>query len=245
MRSDSRTNWKPRRIAPMKRSPGSTEGLVSRFHRYSTTPAKIEITKFRANGDRTKEREPVITPVKKPETPPVVDPANPGGPVIPPVGPPPSPKPETDKVLVATGYIAPGTEITNDLLAEKFAEIELPRGLADGAVNPKNYPGKFVKTGLTKGQWLTIEGIADASGKPVPRDQADQPKPDTTPQAGPPVVPVAPARKKYHDVSVHTASGTRVFRYEEVRPGEYRFLGEVSPGARTPDEQPKTNPKVD
>src|SRR5438067_7184612 len=53
--------------------------------------------------------------------------------------------------------------------------------------------------------------------------------------------PVAPQRRKYHDVFVHTASGTRVYRYEEVRPGDFRFVGEVAPGTPMPRSEEHTS----
>jgi hypothetical protein len=50
MRRDSRTYCQPRRIAPRKRSPGSTEGgRCGRFQRQSTTAQASERTKFIAN----------------------------------------------------------------------------------------------------------------------------------------------------------------------------------------------------
>jgi hypothetical protein len=49
MRCDSRTYCHPRRIAPMKRSPGSTEGFDSRFQRLTTIAATTETAKLRAN----------------------------------------------------------------------------------------------------------------------------------------------------------------------------------------------------
>jgi Flp pilus assembly protein CpaB len=199
--------------------------------------------------DSDPRRDQLATPKKDPVEQPAIPPVGPGVPPVGPGVPPVSPKPETDKVLVATAYIAPGTEITEDLLTDKFAEVELPRGLADGVVNPKNYPGKFIKNGLAKGQWLTIEGLTDSSGKRVERDAADLPKPDPTPVAGPPVIqpanPGTPVKRRYHDVFVHTASGTKVYRYEVLNGGEYRFVGEFAPGTPMPDDRPRTNSKVD
>ena len=48
MRLDSRTYCQPMRIAPMKRSPGSTEGEESRFQRLTTKAATTETRKLSA-----------------------------------------------------------------------------------------------------------------------------------------------------------------------------------------------------
>ena len=50
MRRDSRTYCQPRRIAPRKRSPGSTDGgFASRFHLSSTKPEPSDMKKLSAN----------------------------------------------------------------------------------------------------------------------------------------------------------------------------------------------------
>ena len=133
----------------------------------------------------------------------------------------------TDKVLVAAEDIAPGTEITPDL-AGKFEQKDLPKGLADGALDPKDLVGKVLRSGLGKGQWVTGSVLGENVPKPTPRD-------DGSPKAGTPEAavktPVAAAKRNYHDVNVHTQGGTKTFRYEEVKPGEWKLVGEVSPAA--------------
>ena len=49
--------------------------------------------------------------------------------------------------------------------------------------------------------------------------------------------------KKTRDVAIHTATGTKHFRYEEVAEGEWKLQGEVNP-----NQKPKSAPtpeKVD
>lgn len=148
------------------------------------------------------------------------------------------PEAEVEQVLVATEDIAPNTEITPDLIA-KFETKELPKGLADGAINPKDQIGKFLKTGLGKGQWITGSVVGEEVVKPTPRD-------DGSPKAGTPTAPVAPpvtVKRNFHDVNLVTATGRKTFRYEEVKPGEWKLIGEVSPSARTAEPAPAPTPE--
>ncbi|MBX9624121.1 MAG: Flp pilus assembly protein CpaB, partial [Gemmataceae bacterium] len=154
--------------------------------------------------------------------------------------PPPAPKPETVSVPVAAADLPAGTVVTADLLADPtaFAAKELPKEIAADAVTDFGpYLGQTLKTGLGKGQWATAGLIGPAETKPGAKDEFVPPKEEPKPE--PPVVkeapkptPKPPARRT-HDVSVHTPSGTHVFRYEEVRPGEWRLRGRV-PAAADP-----------
>jgi len=134
--------------------------------------------------------------------------------------------PETVKVRVATEDIKAGTEITADLLAEKFKDIELPKELAEGvfADNDKMM-GKFLKNGLGKGQWITRSLVGEQELKATPVDPFN-------PDKGGPVAegpkPEPAGKRKTHDVSIHTPSGTKTYRYEEVKPGEWKLTGEVT-----------------
>ena len=110
-----------------------------------------------------------------------------------------------------------------------------------GAVDPKKKVGLVVKTGIFKGQWMTDGGLGDGA-KVTVRDTVETAKagdpnpPVAAPKAQGPLIP--PARRRTHDIAIHTASGTRVFRYEEFRPGEWRLVGEVAPG--TPPARPRS-----
>jgi Flp pilus assembly protein CpaB len=192
-------------------------------------------------GDKNYDIDDVIKRLQDPTSPvevvpsatkdPVPEKKDPTTEVKPPVSP---AAPEVERVLVATEDIAPGTEITPDLLA-KFEAKDLPKGLADGALDPKERVGKVLRTGLGKGQWVTGSVIGEFVPKPTPQDNG-VPKAGTpeTPNTAPSVA-VTPAKRRYHDMTVHTANGTKMFRYEEVKPGEWRLVGEVRPGARTDD----------
>jgi hypothetical protein len=143
----------------------------------------------------------------------------------------PSVKRETVTVPYALADIKENTEITEDLIADAtvFGTREVPKELAEDAITDlKQFLGKVFKNGLGKGQWVTKGLVGKAEPKPAPRSEFTDPKPapqedQPTPAARPTVV------RKTHDVTMHTASGTKVFRYEEVAPGEWKYTGEVAP----------------
>ena len=147
-------------------------------------------------------------------------------------------KTEMVKVPAAIEEIAAGTQITGDLIAEKFKLIELPKDLAADAVTDLAALAgdKLVlRHGLGKGQWVTKSLFGSAEPKAPPRDEFSLPKPGPSDKT----VDV----KKTRDVAIHTATGTKHFRYEEVAAGEWKLQGEVNP-----NQKPKTAPtpeKVD
>jgi Flp pilus assembly protein CpaB len=147
--------------------------------------------------------------------------------------------PETVKVLVATKDIPAGTRITKDLAGD-MRLIDLPRSLADEAFGElsDDLLGKELVHGLAKNQWITGALVGDPTLKPRSErfeffPPKDEPRPE--PVAGDKV------RRNHHDVILHTASGSRVFRYEEFRPGEWKLVGEVSPTDRDP--RPQAGPE--
>jgi pilus assembly protein CpaB len=170
---------------------------------------------------------------------------NPDGDTV--VGPPKpestTPKTEIVKVPAAIEEIAADTQITADLIAEKFKVIELPKDLAMDAVTDLSALAadkQVLRTGLGKGQWVTKSLFGSAEPKAPPREEFTLPKPgpNETPKTN---------EKAIRDVSLHTASGTRIYRYQEAAPGEWKLLGEVNPNHK-PAEKPKTEPtpeKVD
>jgi pilus assembly protein CpaB len=151
-----------------------------------------------------------------------------------------APATETVQVPVATEEIAAGTELTADLIAAKFKPMALPTAIAEGAVTDlKTVLGKTLTSGLGKNQWLTMSRVGEQGVKPSPQT---------------PFVPekggVSPAPKRNtHDVVVHTSSGSKSFRYEEVRAGEWKLVGEVRTttnegGDDLPPPKPDTKPEA-
>ncbi len=156
-------------------------------------------------------------------------------------------KPETPKIeLVKVPYalvdIAPGTELTNDLISDPkvFGVREMPSQYAEDAVlDLTEHLTKVLKNGLGKGQWVTKSLVGDVSAKPSPQDAFN-------PSKGGPNAPLSLAKRKTHDIQIHTARGTQTFRYVEVEPGEWKLWGEVKPGQEQPaleEPAPKKQPE--
>jgi len=155
-----------------------------------------------------------------------------------------TPKAETVKVRVATEDIKAGTEVTKDLLAEKFKDIELPKELAEGVLADQDKVlGKFLKNGLGKGQWITRSLIGEQELKATPIDPFNPDKGGAVAE-GPKPEPVS-TKRKTHDVSIHTPSGTKTYRYEEVKPGEWKLTGEVTAAAAADDAPAKPDRKFE
>lgn len=147
----------------------------------------------------------------------------------------PAPRSETVKVPVALVDIAPGTDITTDLIddATKFGMKELPKDVAADAITDlRQVAGQVFKTGLGKGQWATKSLVGQAALKAPPRDVESPSKPGPA-EAEAAAPKTTPAGQKTHDVAVHTSSGTRYFRYVEVKPGEWKLTGEVRANDKT------------
>ena len=147
-------------------------------------------------------------------------------------------KTEMVKVPAAAEDIPAGTQITSDLIAEKFKLIELPKDLAADAVTDLAALAgdkQVLRTGLGKGQWVTKSLFGSAQPKDSPKDLFSLPK------SGPNEKTIDV--KKTRDIAIHTATGTKHFRYEEVAPDVWKQVGEVNL-----NEKPKTPPapeKVD
>src|SRR5262249_61077066 len=84
-------------------------------------------------------------------------------PVVDPVAP---PKIEVVTIWVATENIPANTEITKDLIAEKFKAKEFRVGDVEEALEPKQVEGKTLVHGLAKGQWVTGAAVGDPTLKP-------------------------------------------------------------------------------
>lgn len=162
------------------------------------------------------------------------------------------PKPEVApavamvKVLVAKSDIAPNTEITKDLIAEAFEEKSLPKEFAGSALGDlTEATGQFLKTGVSKGQWVTPGMVGLQGSKTTPPREFYEPKPPAAGPASPKPVPQPVAKRKTHDVTIHTVNGTSVIRYEEVAPGKWKKVAEMNgdQAAREEAEAPKSPPE--
>jgi Flp pilus assembly protein CpaB len=167
-----------------------------------------------------------------------------------------APAVKTVKVLFATREIVPNTEVTADLLATAFEVRELPASFAGEAmIDLTPVLGKAFRVGVAKGQWVTPGMFGDQEPKVAPRDSfnpAKEPAPEPAAPPSPSAPPPAPAKRKTHDVAVHTSSGTVIHRYEEVKPGVWKKVAELTPGQAArednvpdPKDEPKDEPKAD
>jgi Flp pilus assembly protein CpaB len=195
---------------------------------------------------------------KKPTDPPVspVKPADVAVAPIPTVKPPetgfaPPPSIAVKKVLIAKRDIAPHTDVTQELVAEAFELQDAPKDFAaDGLSDLTNALGKQFKVGVAKGQWVTAFMVG-IDPKPTPRDSftPKPPEASTAPVQPSEVKPVV--QRKFHDVAVHGTHGTIVHRFEEVKPGQWKKIAELTPeqAAKTAredkPEEPKAAPKAD
>lgn len=200
-----------------------------------------------ANGGDAKNPETTTRPTEAPK----VEVKQPEQPKELPVAPYPTPKVVTAQVLVATRDIPAGTDVTADLLAEAFAMKEYPIGVATDALDDlKPALGKVFKFGVAKGQWVTGNMVGLPGLKPSPVYPFVEPKPGPSatvepPKPEPKVEPKIvekPVQKKYHDVAVHDAKGTVIWRYEEVKPGQWKKVAELTPEQATETDKP-TAPK--
>ncbi|MBY0456546.1 MAG: hypothetical protein K2V38_04360, partial [Gemmataceae bacterium] len=142
------------------------------------------------------------------------------------------------KVKIAKRDVAANTEVTEDLLANDFEEKMVPKELAGNVLgDPTEALGKFLQDKLYKGQWISpgIVGLQKSKSEPpevFPLPPSAEPKKD-----GPKPVADKPV---YHDVTIHTASGTVVHRYQLID-GKWKKIAELTPeqAARPTDEAPR------
>jgi pilus assembly protein CpaB len=161
--------------------------------------------------------------------------------------PPPAPKVEMVKVWMAKVHIDAGTEITKELISQKLMESEVPKVAAEGAYSDLSElvnKSLTLKTGLSKGQWVTTALVGPSVSKPSPLEGFTLPKPKQE------VLEVEAGPRATKDVNVTGPSGTLIHRFEEIRPGEWKLVRILTPqeaardAVRTPPApKPKTNDK--
>jgi pilus assembly protein CpaB len=151
------------------------------------------------------------------------------------------PRYEIVKVKVPTETIESGTEITEEILAKKFKEIEFPKEfvLTGAAADDKDLIEKFASADLAPGliapkahlsktkpikpNTVVTKDTFAAAKTEVPESEVTYPKGETdnTPQA---------IKREYTYVTVHTASGKVIHKYEVLAGGKTKYVGVVTPG---------------
>jgi len=182
----------------------------------------------RENPDGKKDPEPEPDPKKQPENKqPEVKP-DPKPTDLTPIAP--APTIAVVKVPVAKHDIEPNTLVTNDLIKEAFEWQDLPKDYAAEAVLDMSLVlGKTLKNGLAKKQWVTYSMIGVQKLKDAPQDTFTLPKPGPGETVKPEQKAIQVAKNPTLDVAVHTTRGTTIHRYEEVRPGVWKKVAELTP----------------
>ncbi|MFO0825760.1 MAG: Flp pilus assembly protein CpaB [Gemmataceae bacterium] len=177
-----------------------------------------------------------------------------------PMKPPEEKKIEMVDVYVAKETIAPNTEITGDIVKEKFDKVQKPKEQVEGAVtNLDPFVGpvafKAFTLGVAKGQIVldTMIGPAPIKGsvgaKPPETELKLPPKEVVIEDMPPPPLPIAPMPHVYkeptppkpriRDVALHTNRGTIVHRYQETafESNEWKLVAILTPmeAAATPE----------
>jgi pilus assembly protein CpaB len=162
----------------------------------------------------------------------------------------PNEKTEYVRVWVAKGDLPANTTITADLVREKFVEQQRPKQYAEDACSDLSvYYTKALKHGVAKGQYVTGFMLGEQALKPGPQDLAIDglPKPGPNDPVKPDPVrpdPTAPVVLPTRDITFHTPSGSRIARYVEVQPGEWKLWKMLTPeeAARPPKAERPTSP---
>lgn len=162
-------------------------------------------------------------------------------------------KPEpvkTVKVWYALRDIAPGTEVTADLMKEAFEVGELEEKKAGTALTDlTDTTGKVFVLGVAQGHWVTKSMIGKATPKAPPRDEFTPPNPtpvDPKPIVEPKVeqpkpTPPKPVKPEIVDVPVTGPSGTVIHRYEKFPNGKMRKVAELTPEQASAADRPATD----
>jgi Flp pilus assembly protein CpaB len=152
------------------------------------------------------------------------------------------PNVEVVKVLKAAAPIPANTEITKDLLAQSFVEKEVPKEHAEAlqaCTDLTPFFGQVFKTDVPKDS-LVIKGMfGPQSSKASPREEFIPDKKGPTEEASPAPKPEPTPSRPTRDTYSHSASGTLVYRYEEVAPNDWRLKAVLTPEqARNPKAAP-------
>lgn len=155
-------------------------------------------------------------------------------------------KKEFVRVWVAKENVAPNTELTADLVKAKFAEYQLPKEYAEGACTDLSaYYTKALKTGASKGQWVTLWMVGEQQLKSAPQYDSIEnlPKPGPNDPVRPDVRP-EPGALPTRDIALHGPGGTQIYRYVEVKPDVWKLSKVMSPEeAARPVKQPAAAPQ--
>jgi Flp pilus assembly protein CpaB len=132
------------------------------------------------------------------------------------------PPEELIEVWVAVSDVPPKAVITPQLVNTKLKQVRVPKDAAGGAIRDLTElldQEWMLESGLRQGQLLTASRV----GPPQPAAKAEPEPLEVAP------MPRAVKPKKYKDVTITTSSGAKIYRYEEVAPDKFKFVGEFAP----------------
>jgi pilus assembly protein CpaB len=152
----------------------------------------------------------------------------------------PAPAPTFVKVPVATEDLPTGTELTDDVITQKFRMVDFVEAPATAVIDLKASIGHFLAKEVSANQFLPKTAVSKTAPK-----KPEEPKPEVKPEVKPEIKPEAPPevkpapkevkKKTTVDKSITGPSGTKTYRYEQQDDKTWKLLGEIQPdGSVTP-----------
>lgn len=158
------------------------------------------------------------------------------------------------KLPVPKEDLPAGTQLTEEVLKEKFTSIEFtPPAPANILADPADLKDQYLLNGLAANQFVPKNFVgAKPNQKAAPNDD-DAPRSKEQPlqtAEGPKAAPPKAVQKdapRYHDVTIQTTSGITTVRYQKLGDGEYRYVGVVPTGgtAKPADQKPAPDAAAD
>jgi len=146
-------------------------------------------------------------------------------------GSPDSKGPAMVKLPVPTEELKAGTRLTADVIKQKFKLVDYVAPAPTKFVqNLKDYTGYYLQHDLVAEQFVPTTYLGEKPpeyGKPAPTDGAPE-------KAGPPPDSTKPVKPKtpddppvYFDTTVTGPNGVKKYRYQVLKDGTYKYLGEL------------------
>jgi len=151
--------------------------------------------------------------------------------------------PTVVKLPVPVENLKAGTQLTSDVISKKFKLVDYVAPAPTRFVqNLKEYTGYYLQHDLVVEQFVPSAYLGEKppeQGKPAPADGA-------SPKEGPPQEPVKPATPRkvddppvYFDTTVTGPNGVKKYRYQVLKDGTYKYLGELKDdGSLDPNSTP-------
>ncbi len=162
---------------------------------------------------------------------------------VPETTPTPVPAPMFVKVPVATEDLPAGTELTDDVITQKFRMVDFVEAPTTAVIDLKASIGHFLAKEVSANQFLPKSAVSKTAPKKpeepkvkaAPTDDAATPKPMTDLPNETKPAPKEVKKKATLDKSITGPSGTKTFRYEQQDDKTWKLQGEVQPdGSVTP-----------